>query len=787
MSDRKNRRILIVDDNEAIHEDFRKILGQKGTTQEADLEALEAEMFGVAPSAAPTEGYEICSAYQGQEALEQVKALAVRGEHYALAFVDMRMPPGWDGVQTIAKIWEVDPEIQVVICTAYSDYSWEQILTCLGSSDRLLILKKPFDIAEVCQLACALTEKWHLARRAHLKLSQLKSMVEEQTQELKVEIAQRVELEFSLRESETRYALAAASANDGLWDWDLRTGAVYYSARWRALLGLGDGELRASPDEWFGRVHPDDLESLQAALSEHLNGRAEHFQCEYRIRHQDAQFRWMLCRGLAVRDASGHATRVAGSQTDITDRRMAEEQLRHEALHDALTGLPNRALLSDRLRQTMLRARRSPDQRFAVLFLDLDHFKTTNDTLGHLVGDQLLMGIAKRLVACVRSTDSVAQGRRGDVARLGGDEFVVLLEGLRDEADAIRCAARLQATLREPMRLEGKEVRSTFSIGIAFGRTDYENPDDILRDADTALYQAKADGRDCYAVFNATMHAAVMSRWWLETELRSALARDELRFEYQPVRSLSSGELCELEALLRWNHRERGSIPPAEFIPVAEQVGLMVPLGKWALRHVVDQLERWASLLEPLPSFALSVNISGKQIAQPEFVEDLTKLLQGKGMATTRLRLEVTESALMAKSISSAALQRMRELDLRFHLDDFGTGYSSLSYLHRIPVGALKVDLSFVQEMTQDPVSVAIVESVILLAHALGARAIAEGVETKEQVALLCSLGCDLAQGYYFSPPLELDAATALLRTPRRAAIPAPARPLNRRQAAAPG
>jgi diguanylate cyclase (GGDEF)-like protein len=417
----------------------------------------------------------------------------------------------------------------------------------------------------------------------------------------------------------------------------------------------------------------------------------------------------------------------------------------------------------------LLRAQRDPSKRFALLFIDLDHFKRTNDTMGHAAGDDLLIGVAGRLVNSLRASDSVAFCPQNEVARLGGDEFVVLLEAMRHESDAIRVAKRLQAAVAAPVELAGKQIFVSMSVGIALGRPDYESAEALLRDADTALYQAKANGRGCYAVFDAEMHAAVMSRWWIENELRHAMERGELRLVYQPVLALASGELSELEALLRWQHPLRGNIPPSDFIPVAEEAGLIGAIGKWVLEQAVSQLRAWQGQLVELPKFALAVNVSAKQLAHPEFVEELTDIMRAHGVPGSRLRLEVTESALMSKAVASSALTRMRELELKFHLDDFGTGHSSLSYLHRVPVDALKIDRTFVNEIETDPISVSIVESIILLAHALGAEVIAEGVETEQQLARLRAMRCDMAQGYLFSKPVELPEATALLDKARLA------------------
>ena len=354
MTVQANRRVLVIDDNRAIHEDFRKILADR--TRADAIDATAAALFGgddpSQSSARPK--FELDFASQGQEGYALLQEAVKKDQRYALAFVDMRMPPGWDGVQTIEKLWEVDPDLQIVICTAYSDYSWEDILKKFGSADRLLILKKPFDTAEVCQLACALTEKWHLAKCAHLKLNQLRCMVEEQTRSLQTEIAERRRSEQALRVSEDRYALVAAAANDGLWDWDLERNTIYFSPRWKSMFGFEDHEISSAPDDWFSRVEPDDVTPLKSELNAHLNGEVDNLRCEYRIRHKDGKPRWMLCRGLAVRDKSGKAVRIAGSQTDITDRKLAEEQLRKDAWHDALTGLANRAMLANSLERCMM-------------------------------------------------------------------------------------------------------------------------------------------------------------------------------------------------------------------------------------------------------------------------------------------------------------------------------------------------------------------------------------------------------------------------------------------------
>ncbi len=748
------RRILVIDDNRSIHEDFEKTL--VATTRSDELGALEGELFaetGRPPPRAPMK-FEVSFASGGEEGAGIAAAALAEGRPFSVAFVDMRMPPGWNGVQTIRRLWELDPELQCVICTAYSDYSWEDILADLGVNDRLLLLRKPFDPAEVCQLACALTEKWHLARRAHLKLEQLRGMVEEQTRHL--EQANR-----SLAESEARYALAAEGANDGLWDWNLTTGRVFYSPRWRALLGIPiEGPLGDGLEAFFDLVHPEDLPTLRAAFADLRDGAADQVSAEYRIRHTDGQHRWMLCRGAVTRRPDGQPTRAAGSQTDITNRKMAETQLRHEALHDALTGLPNRVLLNERIQRCLARQRRDPAFRFVVMFIDLDRFKVINDSLGHVIGDALLVAVSERLSSCLRETDTLAAVDAQGVARLGGDEFVVLLEGVRQDADALRVAERLLERVAEPVVLSGHTVHVSLSIGVAIGHSGYERVEDIIRDADTALYRAKGGGRGRYDVFTDDLHVAAVNRWRTEGELRHAIEHREFVLQYQPVMSLATGSVTHFEALVRWDHPTRGRVGPHEFIPLAEESGLIVPLGRWILAEACRQMEQWQALGV---AAAVAVNVASKQFAQPAFVDEVGALLEATGVPADSLRIELTESTTMdPKAIDTCS--RLAALGVRLYLDDFGTGYSSLSYLTRMPIHALKIDRSFVARLTEDPMSASIVQTILALATALGMEAIAEGVETNAQAEALRRMSCAAAQGYLWHRPLDPTRALSLLQ-----------------------
>lgn len=579
------------------------------------------------------------------------------------------------------------------------------------------------------------------------------------------DITQRRRAEAALKESEERYALAARGANDGLWDWDLRTGEVYYSPRWAEQLGLDEGAVQPVPDEWFGRVHPDDRDRLKSDLEMHLRGDSPHFQAEYRMRHEDGDYRWMLSRGIAVRDEGGTAYRIAGSQTDVTSRKQVEQQLQHDAFHDALTGLPNRALFMDRLGHALRRGRRRGDHRFGVLFLDLDRFKVINDSLGHQVGDQLLKQVALRLKAVVRPSDTVA--------RLGGDEFVVLVEDLEGPHDATGVAERVHQELEAPLNLLGHEVVTTVSIGIALASDAYEQPDDLLRDADLAMFRAKAKGKSRHEVFDATMHRHAIERLELESDLRRAAERGEFVLDYQPIVSLEEGSLIGLEALLRWNHPTRGRVMPDDFIPLAEETRIILPIGLWVLEEASRQMKRWSDQFGLAPGqIVVHVNLSGRQFAQADLVARIAEILSRTGLAAQSLGLEITESVVMDDAEAAAAmLTDLRALNVHLQIDDFGTGYSSLSYLHRFPVDTLKIDRSFVVKMGANGEDSEIVRSIITLAQDLGMQAIAEGVETVHQLRWLRRLGCRAGQGNFLAGPVAGGEADVLLTNEWKARV----------------
>ncbi len=469
------------------------------------------------------------------------------------------------------------------------------------------------------------------------------------------DITERKRAEEALRTSEERYALAARGAGAGLWDWDLVTNGVYYSPRWKEMLGYPDDEVGARPSDWLSRVHPEDRAGLERSLAEHLENESSHFEYEHRILHRSGTYPWMLVRGMAVRDAEGRPCRLAGSLTDVTERRLAEEQLRHAALHDALTGLPNRALFTDILGRAF--GRRVKDRRygFAVLFLDLDRFKLVNDSLGHLAGDRVLVAVGACLQDCLRAGDVVA--------RLGGDEFTIFLDGVTDVELARSIAQRILADLASPIEIEGQEVVLSAGIGIVLSDRDYDAPDDLLRDADIAMYRTKLEGGGACRVFDPAMHAEVVARLRLETDLRRAVERGELMVHYQPVVRVATGRIAGFEALVRWLHPERGLILPAEFIATAEETGLIVELGEHVLRTACARLALFQERAGPGDPLFMSVNLSARQFRQADLTERIAAAVSASGIEPSQLNVEITESALMEGSERHVGVVRqLREL-----------------------------------------------------------------------------------------------------------------------------
>ncbi len=617
MSPHDPSRILIVDDNRAIHEDFRKIL--RGRELDENLRALEAVLFGQAPAqTGKPDPFHVDSAYQGAEALSLVKRALEDRRPYCVAFVDMRMPPGWDGLETIEHLWAVDPHIQIVICSAHSDHDWDDLIARLGRSDKLLVLKKPFETVEVLQCAHALSAKW---RNEH-------------------------------------------------------------------------------------------------ALGQYVNS------LEVRI-------------------------------SDRTERlEAANRQLRHLATHDALTSLPNRVLLDDRLNQAIARAQRSGEQ-FAVCVLDLDRFKLINDSLGHHAGDELLRHVARRLTSAVQAADTVG--------RLGGDEFVLIVNQLRGRAEAESFAQAIVEDLRAPTRIGELDVHASASIGIAFYPADGATLETLYAHADAAMYCAKQRGGATFECFTSSMSQPSEERVRFEGDLHRALKQQQFELHYQPKFRAVTGRIHSAEALIRWRHPERGLIMPDGFIPLAEESGLIVPIGAWAVEQACRQVRAWQD--QGLPLVRVAVNISAVQFRRVDLVDTVRRALTDAGIDAHCLEIELTETAVMSDPEESVEiLQRLSRMGIVVSVDDFGTGYSSMSYLRRFPIDKLKIDRSFITNIMTSADDAAIVQAIISLAHSLRLTVVAEGVENAEQVAFLQRQGCDQYQGHFFSRPLDPAAFAQMLR-----------------------
>lgn len=612
-----NGRILVIDDNPTIHQDFDKILSGDADDLTAMSQA-ERILFGDHDTRLAHPSFQIEFALQGRQGVSLVERAVANGRPFAMAFVDMRMPPGWDGLETIEHLWAVDPDVQVVICSAHSDYDWADFIRRLGHSDKLLVLKKPFEPIEVLQCASALTRKWQ--------------------------------------------------------------------------------------DEQVLRRHVESLEQVVTARTEGLEA--------------------------------------------------ANRQLRHLATHDALTGLPNRVLLDDRLAQAIAHAERDA-QQFAVLVLDLDRFKLINDSLGHRAGDELLNEVARRLSGVVRNIDTVA--------RVGGDEFVLVLSPASGRPDAEGSAQRAIEALQAPVRISGVDLHTSTSIGIAFYPADGSSAENLLAHADAAMYCAKQRGRNNLQCFEPGMDTVTRERVRLESDLHHALRRGQFELYYQPKVDTATDHINSAEALIRWRHPERGIVMPNDFIPLAEECGLISAIGEWVLREACRQCKAWQD--EGLPPLRVAVNVAASQFRQGNLLGVIRDAVDTAGLAPRYLELELTESAVMTHPEESAnILEEISRMGVLVSVDDFGTGYSSMSYLRRFPIDKLKIDRGFVKDLMTRADDASIVRAIISLAHSLRLKVVAEGVETLEQLDSLRSMGCDQYQGYHFSPPVPAADFGALLR-----------------------
>jgi diguanylate cyclase (GGDEF)-like protein/PAS domain S-box-containing protein len=556
----------------------------------------------------------------------------------------------------------------------------------------------------------------------------------------------------SLLESEERYALAARGANDGLWDWNLVTNEIYFSSRWGHMLGYSENESWSRPEDWFAHIHASDRQRVRAEIAAHRAGKTPEFASEYRMRHKSGGYIWTLSRGIAVRDSSGKALRMAGSQTDITEGKIA----------DPLTHIPNRLYFVDRLESAIEAAGQRDGGPFAVLFVDLDGFKLINDNLGHAAGDEMLIDVAGRLSASVRNNSRRSGSGQSAVSRIGGDEFAILLLNNGQDSDAAVVAARILDRLSEPFNFEGHRMFVSASIGVALSSTG-GTPEDLLRNADAAMYQAKNNGKGRFEFYDEELRQRVDTRFETKTGLSKAIDEGQLVLHYQPIVSDCNGRIHGFEALVRWNHPERGLIPPAEFISIAEESDLILLLGRWVLREACLQAAEWQRRFAPDPPLTVSVNVSSRQLSNPHLVEDVEGVLKQAELKPECLELEMTESSIMGNAEQTLiTLNRLKNMGVRLGIDDFGTGYSSLSYLQRLPFDTLKIDRSFVRELNAGKGSIDIVRAILELARSLKLEVIAEGVETGQQLFRLRNLGCTYFQGFLFSKPVDAAAAERL-------------------------
>ena len=555
-------------------------------------------------------------------------------------------------------------------------------------------------------------------------------------------------VERELRASEERYALAAHGANDGLWDWDLDANSLHTSPRWKEIVGLDPRDRGEEPSRWLGRVHSDDLSSLQHDIDQHLGGETDRLANEHRVRLDDGSYRSVLSRGVAIHQ-DGRPVRVAGSLTDLTVR----QELRRKALHDPLTNLANRSLFLDHLKAVLGRGRRSPGGcHLAVLFLDLDRFKLVNDSLGHSAGDALLIEIASRIQNSMRPTDFAA--------RLGGDEFAILLDSVQSSQAALSAAHRIQAEIARPIEASAEQLYSSASIGIAFYDEQYQEADQMLRNADIAMYRAKARGPGNCQIFQHEMHRQALRRLRLHSELRRAVEGSEFFLRYQPVIDLADKRILGFEALLRWQHCTRGTLDAESFIDAAEETGVIVALGWNALDTACRQLNQWNEIASPT---RVSVNVSNRQFAQSDFPDRVKQALSRTAIPGSAVQLEITERVMVQDyEMTTAHLNQCHDLGVEILIDDFGTGQSSLTALHRLPVDTVKIDRSFVSRLEGNDGG-AIVEAILALARSLDLHVVGEGIETPEQRSRLLALGCNVGQGFLFEPALDADEATRLL------------------------
>lgn len=547
---------------------------------------------------------------------------------------------------------------------------------------------------------------------------------------------------------ENRYALALTAANDGVWDWDLNTNQIYYSKRWLEVIGYGEEDNNQQPLIWFSRIHPDDVTLVDTAIDAHLRGATERIACEYRIRHKNGFYRWVLTRGKAVFDAKNNPVRLVGSQTDITDRKKAEQQLAHDALHDPLTGLANRSLLLERLRQNLRHQKRDMSHLVSILYIDLDKFKQINDNLGHEAGDEILRIVAQRLLNCSRENDTVA--------RIGGDEYIMLASGLDKKEDAVALANRIMLEVAKPCMVGNETIQVGLSIGILLVSKQYDDAETAIRDADIALYHAKTNGRHRYEIFDTQMQINKSQHFTLQSTLSGAVDRRELLMHYQPIYNMNTHHIEGFEALMRWRHPESGFIYPLDFIPIAEETGYINEMGAWGLKTACQELANLQKSIPEANNWFMSVNVSGRQLHNNHFQKLAEDCFTKFNLNPKNIWLEITESALMdGADIISPHIFGLKDLGIQLVMDDFGTGFSSLSIIHEYDFNVLKIPRNFVAEIAAKPKNLKLIQLIQLLARESQMLTVIEGIENQEEYDTLKHTTSDYAQGFLFSKPLS--------------------------------
>ncbi|MGY1448560.1 GGDEF/EAL domain-containing response regulator [Pseudomonas chlororaphis] len=739
-ADRTNRRILIVDDTTSIHEDFRKILACTDAPGDS-LSDAEAALFGT-PVSASLEHFFLDSAFQGREALDKVQVALDHDAPYAMAFIDMRMPPGWDGLETIERLWQVDPKLQIALCTAYSDYSWEDIAERLQLGDRLLILKKPFDAIEIRQMASALTVKWQMTEDAELKMDQLEQAVEERTRELadaNIIVQNSPTILYRLR-GEPSFTLMYISHNI-------------------TKFGHVAAQLVASADWAQTLIHPDDQTKVKNAMLRILDRDVAGASIEFRMRTGDGAFRWVENRYIPVRNDQDQLVEVEGIILDITERRLAEEKMALMARTDSLTGLANRATLIERLHQAFAAARRGAAP-FAMFYLDLDHFKRINDTLGHPIGDLLLQEVARRIKACTRENDVVA--------RLGGDEFAILQLDVDEATHCAALATKIRDTLLLPYSLEGNEVRISVSIGISLYSPQTLSADSLMAQSDMALYRSKDKGRNQFHFHSEEINQEVTERVTLANDLKLALERDELHLHYLPEVDLGTGRILGMATQVRWLHPLRGWLEAEDFMPAAEKTGIVIALGHWLLDQACRQMRAWRDQNVAPPLIAIHLSLVQLKTG-PELIYDVLRTTARWDLCPWDLRFDVTEGTLaQTKWTHNDILPRLCELGVKIAIDDFGTEYSSFDYLKTYRVNHLKLAQRFLDSASSDPDNAMTLRAILNFAREVGIGVTAEGVETQEQRTTLISSGTPL--GHSLGAAVDSDQAGELLKA-RSAAV----------------